>query len=440
MKNVSSFFFSSQFCCFHTDMQGSSSERFFVGGLLRTVTEEDVIAHFRSYGEGVRLTISRDSNGRSLGYGWMTFDAVDCHRLLNEPHKINGASIAVSRPERKYDGGSPGDLPHPSVQQSPPKSHAFLRNQSETAKRAREDLPRHSPTQSSRFPQPRDESTGFEFPEAVVSVKEQSVKGESGSDPCRVVSRWECDKQAASPSAPACSPTFVCIPLGICPAAFLHDPRVFCCTLDPLQVGKLNIVATSTRHDHTLNALTVLNDHLDVDAPQASSSIDCSAATVGDSTNSLLSASSSKPHLKGCSSSPPTQSASFSPLLQPASSEDKMRLVSSSQQKQVFSPPPPPGPPLHHNATVTPPPPGPPLSRVRANPPPPGPPPQKANVPPPPGPPPNYTKANEKASGSAPSRSPPPLGPPPPGPPPPRFITPPQNVINPPPPGPPPKR
>ncbi|KPA74282.1 hypothetical protein ABB37_09280 [Leptomonas pyrrhocoris] len=131
-------------------MQGNAPERFFIGGLFRNVTEEHLLAHFQDYGHGICLNISRDNNGKSLGYGWLYFNTVEAERLLKGTHIINGAKIAVSRPEKKPHNNVVASVPIPPQPPVPPKSRVFSQNKSPLLKRPREELHRRSPTHDFR--------------------------------------------------------------------------------------------------------------------------------------------------------------------------------------------------------------------------------------------------------------------------------------------------
>jgi hypothetical protein len=410
------------------------SERFFIGGLSRNITEKSVIDYFQDYGRGIRLSISRDKNGKSLGYGWLDFDTVDAEQLLQDSHKINGTVVSVSRPDKKTNC-STRSAPLPLQSQQPQlASRPAQSSHSEVPKRGRDEPLRSQPTPSSCYSRPRTEKESKNT--TLRETGETEIKDEKYIIE-KPMAQWQnqvCVSPSASPSLPA---TFVCIPLNICPREFLYDPRVFCCTLDPSQVGKLIIIASPSGTPYVSSHAGVPRSFSGGAVSQVAQHTKCNPTYVDSQPGDLFFRKVTSQKAERDVATPATHTGASEKPVDSISQCAGGSLVSPGLLTQSI--PPPPGPPPGHNTTVSQlplphPPQGPPPSQTPSKPPPPGPPPRKLHVPPPPGPPPQFSAGTEK-------RPCPPHGPPPSlGCLSPRFIMPPQMMSNPPPPGPPPKR
>ncbi|KAG5486223.1 hypothetical protein LSCM1_07343 [Leishmania martiniquensis] len=348
-------------------MNGSRQYSFFLSGIGRHVNEDAVENYFRDYGTGARLELKRDKDGLSLGYGWLTFDYVDVKRVIASHHELGGSPVMLSyQPNKNLPQSSPA-APPASALTTAPKEHPRPQEYSPQRKRYREETHRtQAPTSSrttgilnERMP-PRPKTP----PSPPVPI--EARRAEALSSVMTPTAPLQCHVPLATPE-PAAQPIFVCIPLSISPGAFLHDPRVFCCTLDPSHVGKLDIIATSMPH------LAAVEHHSNHAAYIAQGAPQSQYSTHG----SVYSAQA------------PSQTSATG---RPATSA------------LTLSTPPPPGPPppqaippLRETA--------PPLRGPPLPPPPP---------PPPPGPPPTRNRSFETRLGVP----PPPVPPPPPGPPP----------------------
>ncbi|CBZ23699.1 conserved hypothetical protein [Leishmania mexicana MHOM/GT/2001/U1103] len=346
-------------------MQSSPRYNFFLSGIARHVSGDVVENYFRDYGSGVRLQLKRDKDGLSLGYGWLTFENVDVERVVASQHELGGSPVMLRyQPGKKSPKSQPAAPPPP-----PPPSQPI--NAPTQQGRPEEYSPQHKRYREETFrPQMHTASRAAQIQKKIMPPKPQALPAqqslpkearrpemEPSPKPMPQIAPLQ-QQSSPSPQEPAAQPVFVCIPLSICPGAFLHDPRVFCCTLDPSQVGKLSILATPTPrpaipHHHADQAAYVVPG-----IPQQQHS---TYASVNNKHTSPQASLSMPPLSSGPAPSPP---------------------------------PPPPGPPPPHLTTplreTVPPPPGPPPP-----PPPPGPPPTKScssgtllGFPPPPGPPP----------------------------------------------------
>ncbi|CBZ31806.1 hypothetical protein, conserved [Leishmania donovani] len=364
-------------------MQSSPRYNFFLSGIARHVSSDAVENYFRDYGSGVRLQLKRDKDGLSLGYGWLTFESVDVDRVVASQHELGGSPVMLrykpGKESPKSQPAAPPPPPPPSQPINAPTQQGRPQEYSQQHKRYREETLRpqvHTASQTAQIQKEIMPPEPQTLP-APQSLRKEERKPETEPSPTPMLQTVPLQQQfSSSPKEPAAQPVFVCIPLSICPGAFLHDPRVFCCTLDPLQVGKLSILATPTPH------AALPNHH----AEQAA----CVVPGIPQQQHSTYASVKSK------YTSPQTPLSMPPPSSGPAS-----------------SPPPPPGPPPPHLTApfreTVPPPPGPPPPHLTAPfretvPPPPGPPPP----PPPPGPPPT-----KNCSSGTPLRFPPPPGPPP---------------------------
>ncbi|CAG9569022.1 conserved hypothetical protein [Leishmania major strain Friedlin] len=345
-------------------MHSSPHYKFFVSGIARHVSGDVVEAYFRGYGSGVRLQLMRDKDGLSLGYGWLTFESVDVERVVASQHELGGSPVMLRyQPGKKSPKSQPAASPPP-----PPPSQPI--NVPTQQGRSQEYFPKHKRYREETFrPQVHTASRTAQIQTEIMPPKPQTLPGpqslpkesrqpETEPSPTPMPQTVPLQHQfSSSPQEPVAQPVFACIPLSICPGAFLHDPRVFCCTLDPSQVGKLSILVTPTPHAALPNHHAEQAAYVVPGIPQQQHSTYASVNSKRVSPQTPL-------------SMPPLSSG-------PAP-----------------SPPPPPGPPPPHLTApfreTVPPPPGPPPP-----PPPPGPPPTKScssgiplRFPPPPGPPP----------------------------------------------------
>ena len=89
--------------------QTENERKFYIGGLSRRLTEMDVEQYFRQYGKVEDIIINRrQSDGRSNGFGFITFESIDTvERLskLSPRHYIQGSPLLISRcfGDRKTD-------------------------------------------------------------------------------------------------------------------------------------------------------------------------------------------------------------------------------------------------------------------------------------------------------------------------------------------------
>ncbi|AIN95773.1 hypothetical protein LPMP_070880 [Leishmania panamensis] len=355
-------------------MSSSTRHNFFLSGIARHVNSDVVEDHFREYGSGIRLQLQRDKNGLSLGYGWLTFDHVDVERVVAVQHELGGSPVMLRYQQSKDSLKSEPGAPSPPPAQSPTNvsaQHGRPQEYSPHHKRYREETIKTQACATSRIVQIRKEVMS---PKVQTSPAEQSLSKEIWNPetaPSSISTTPVVPLQHSFSSFPpdsAAQTVFVCIPLNICPGAFLRDPRVFCCMLDPSQVGKLSILATPKQHigvpEHHSTQVSYITS--DITQQQRCTTVNANSARAPpQAVFSMPSLSSGlPPSLPPPPGPPPPQSTAYARETVPP-------------PPRPPHPPPPSGPPPTQRC----------LPKTLRDPPPPGPPPS-LGLPPPPGPPP----------------------------------------------------
>ncbi|GET86090.1 hypothetical protein, conserved [Leishmania tarentolae] len=237
--------------------QSSPRYNFFLSGIARNVSENAIEDYFRDYGAGVHVQLKRDKNGLSLGYGWLTFDSVDADRVVASQHELGGSPVTL-----RYQSGKKSPKSEPAAPPLMPPSSSLPTNAPTQQGRSREYSPQYKRYRDETVtPQVHSASRTAQnqmetmvpklqtFPAPQLPPKEV-WKTETAPSPIPMSQTVPLQHYFSPPQQePSAQPIFVCIPLSICPGAFLHDPRVFCCTLDSSQVGKLSILATQMPHE-----------------------------------------------------------------------------------------------------------------------------------------------------------------------------------------------
>lgn len=106
-----------------TSTKGNEDKKIFVGGIAYDVSNEDLSAHFATYGEVTQVQVKYDRNtGRSRGFAFVEFaNGESCKKALAEKEQqIKGKTIEVkpakSRENKKvFVGGLPADFPEESL-------------------------------------------------------------------------------------------------------------------------------------------------------------------------------------------------------------------------------------------------------------------------------------------------------------------------------------
>lgn len=129
---------------------------------------------------------------------------------------------------------------------------------------------------------------------------------------------------------------FVCLPMSLCPAQFMCDPRVFTARLDRSRVGALTICGSVLQAANMLSAL------------QPSAAPSANVSVNGNSTNKVNNNNySAPPPPPPPPPGPPPPSSLQAPGRLPLASSQNasMPLHSMMQSSKHTSPPPPPPPP-----------------------------------------------------------------------------------------------
>ncbi|ORC86594.1 putative RNA-binding protein [Trypanosoma theileri] len=262
--------------------------RYFVGGVQRHITQQDLERYFGGFGPVESLSLKRDAAGNSRGYGWVIFRSPPQRLERQEPHVLKGVKLTVekarsrgpSRPSR------PGRRRSRSRSLSPSSSASGSSSESDYSRRGgyRRGEPRGSDRGTGRSdararlppltahpgetsytmpppppPPPNSIPSSRQMPQQayntlLVPDNRNSSSNNSGS---------------SRDMAAAATETYLCIPLALCPPEYLNDPRTFCAKLDQSRVGSLNIVPTPPAS--AVNAPTTLRIPPNSGAPTLSS-------------------------------------------------------------------------------------------------------------------------------------------------------------------------
>ncbi|SCU68959.1 RNA-binding protein 33 (RNA-binding motif protein 33) [Trypanosoma equiperdum] len=220
--------------------------RFFIGGLHRQITPQDVEEYFSNFGDVMTFILKRDPSGNSRGFGWVVFNSPPTGVQRPEPHYLKGvkltvepalANVRTDRVRRVPGGGSsiPGRRRERSLSDS---SSVSSRNSS---------LSTGDPRDGVRRPRLYDRHVeGSRLPAfGAVASRLPPLPSEAFVQPPQIqATTFELAAPAPSRDAPAASAseTYLCIPLSLCPPEFSNDPRTFCAKLDQSRVGGLSII------------------------------------------------------------------------------------------------------------------------------------------------------------------------------------------------------
>ncbi|KEG07250.1 putative RNA-binding protein [Trypanosoma grayi] len=239
------------------DSSASNREpRYFVGGIHRHITQQDLERYFSGFGDLASITLKRDAAGNSRGYGWVLYRSAPPGLIRQEAHVLKGAVLTV---EQARSRGT-ADAPRSDRRATNNGSGGNLRRRRRSRSRSRSRSSSSSPSSSSlasrgnyrrRFsPPPYDRSKGnASLPSIAVGssrLPPLSAQLYPSLPPAQVQTPTPNNNALVSntgrdPST-SMSETYVCIPLTLCPPEFLNDPRTLCARLDQSRLNSLNIV------------------------------------------------------------------------------------------------------------------------------------------------------------------------------------------------------
>lgn len=87
---------------------GGRQAKLFIGGISRHTTTKQLRDHFMKYGRVIDCVAMKEADGRSRGFGYVTFSSqAACDRVLSEPQNIDGRIVDVKRAVPEGLGGAP---------------------------------------------------------------------------------------------------------------------------------------------------------------------------------------------------------------------------------------------------------------------------------------------------------------------------------------------
>eukprot|EP00929_Paragymnodinium_shiwhaense_P093939 TRINITY_DN5426_c0_g1_i2.p1 TRINITY_DN5426_c0_g1~~TRINITY_DN5426_c0_g1_i2.p1 ORF type:complete len:519 (-),score=135.09 TRINITY_DN5426_c0_g1_i2:188-1744(-) len=85
---------------------GRQAAKLFIGGISRHTTTKQLRDHFMKYGRVIDCVAMKEADGRSRGFGYVTFSSqAACDRVLSEPQNIDGRIVDVKRAVPEGTGG-----------------------------------------------------------------------------------------------------------------------------------------------------------------------------------------------------------------------------------------------------------------------------------------------------------------------------------------------
>lgn len=232
-----------------------SCQRFFVAGISRSITSDDLRTHFSRFGSVIESRVQRDPAGLSLGYGWVGFDK-PCPSLLDIEHRINGQVLDVQIPKSHQNQAPAGQHVNKPVQdltparpivpaQAPNVPNAPIdrkrsrsrsqgrRHRTRSRDRQRDDRgPREDRTHDRPIPDRRPPPPGPPPP----SVPQDILRANPAPYPVQHVQHPPRHISSIPPPPLGAfneAEFFVCIPSSLCPPQYMRDPRVIFATMDP---------------------------------------------------------------------------------------------------------------------------------------------------------------------------------------------------------------
>eukprot|EP00929_Paragymnodinium_shiwhaense_P086599 TRINITY_DN470_c0_g1_i1.p1 TRINITY_DN470_c0_g1~~TRINITY_DN470_c0_g1_i1.p1 ORF type:complete len:679 (-),score=192.21 TRINITY_DN470_c0_g1_i1:193-2229(-) len=91
---------------------GGRQAKLFIGGISRNTTTKHLRDHFMKYGRVIDCVAMKEADGRSRGFGYVTFSSqAACDRALSEPQNIDGRIVDVKRAVPEGTDGGRGPEP-----------------------------------------------------------------------------------------------------------------------------------------------------------------------------------------------------------------------------------------------------------------------------------------------------------------------------------------
>merc|ERR1719181_1362388 len=85
---------------------GGRQAKLFIGGISRHTTTKQLRDHFMKYGRVIDCVAMKEADGRSRGFGYVTFSSqAACDRVLSEAQNIDGRIVDVKRAVPEALGG-----------------------------------------------------------------------------------------------------------------------------------------------------------------------------------------------------------------------------------------------------------------------------------------------------------------------------------------------
>lgn len=209
-------------------MSQEKFSRYFVAGISRTMTGDDLRTHFSRFGNVIESRVHKDSNGLSLGYGWVGFDK-PAPTVLQHIHKINGQTLDVQIPRNQTVAANVNKAVQPPLE-IPQQRLQIPREKETQRKRSRSPVERRRSHSHRRRSSSRDHGRR----EAVSKAPPPPP-----SVPQPQADRFPQMSQSFAPPPPppmapapplgsidAMTEVLVCIPLSLCPPQYARDPRV----------------------------------------------------------------------------------------------------------------------------------------------------------------------------------------------------------------------
>ncbi|CUI14392.1 unnamed protein product [Bodo saltans] len=234
-----------------------SCQRFFVAGISRSITSDDLRTHFSRFGNVLESRVQRDVTGLSLGYGWIGFDK-PCPSLLDIEHRINGQVLDVQIPRSRQQNAGVAQVVAPikdnvarpivpvAQSQVVPAAHHERsdRKRSRSNSRTRRSRSRsHDRDRSSRGDRSDERAIDRTDrrpppPGPPPAAPQEAVRATPISYPAHQAPAPNRQPVALPPPQPPLgsfneSEFFVCIPSSLCPPHYMRDPRVLFVTMEP---------------------------------------------------------------------------------------------------------------------------------------------------------------------------------------------------------------
>ncbi|CCW65400.1 unnamed protein product [Phytomonas sp. EM1] len=198
---------------------------FFVDGILRSLSDKDIEKYFSEFGDVDYFLLCRDGKGRSFGYGWLHFHAPI--QNLQVEHVVRNVTLRVQNVVTPQQADSLLNKIKDSKEMSNTAQPIFRDKRSLTPSSSR-SLSSDKPYNRRRHETPSKESS-----------VECSDAHKFNNNNTEILSSTYPEVQVLKSSVVCDTSVYVCIPIALCPKAFLADPQVFCARMDASSPGFL---------------------------------------------------------------------------------------------------------------------------------------------------------------------------------------------------------